>query len=241
MNRQRKKNYLMRQKAIAKNEQQKPIKLYLKNYQHENKDIENEIRSIADVKVNIDSFPKKYQHSVSYDFYAILFSSLFLEHLKDLRSKTGLSASDLDLRLGYTVGYTYASFSNTCKKPTKKNVEITFEIFKRMAMLFPEETKEVNDNVHNKIIDINKAIENSLLLNGFNPFYEIDNTSNEEIIEVRKMNKEEVSVVTFILGNENLKFEDVDDKTLKIIKRLNEKFNFGLTAKKEILVEEELF
>lgn len=53
--------------------------------------------------------------------------------------------------------------------------------------------------------------------------------------------KEEIQVTTIKNGIEKIQFEDLDDKTLKVIKRLNEKFNLGLTASKEVVSEEVLF
>lgn len=53
--------------------------------------------------------------------------------------------------------------------------------------------------------------------------------------------KEEIQVITIKNGIEKIQFEDLDDKTLKVIKRLNEKFNLGLTATKEVVSEEVLF
>ncbi|EGE53367.1 helix-turn-helix domain-containing protein [Streptococcus parauberis] len=53
--------------------------------------------------------------------------------------------------------------------------------------------------------------------------------------------KEEIQVTTIKNGIEKIQFEDLDDKTLKVIKRLNEKFNLGLTASKEVVSEEILF
>lgn len=246
MNRNQKKNFLKRQND-AKRKMASNGFLYkeLINFEHENKDIQKEIREIPNLKLDLITFPKEYAHSVKFDFAAILYAQLFIEMLKELRKETELQASELDLKLGYSVGYCYASFANTANRPTNRNVKTSFDIFERMSKVFPVEMGKISIEDSMKLYDLNKIIEKSLFLNGYNPDWEVIKDEYVQSSEEQKMEEKqeitELKVVTFTKGDLIIKFEEIDDKTLKIIQRLNEKLNLGIKATKEILSEEVLF
>lgn len=243
MNRQQKKNYLKRQQKLRKqtNAKQSTFKS-LADYKHENEIIQNEVRQISTLNVDPNTFHKQYVHSVKYDFVAILFAELFSGMLKDLRKETSLSASELDLKLGYSVGYCYASFANTANRPTSRNVKISFEIFERMKNIFPKQMQNISIEDSNQLFDLNKTLEKALFLNGYDPDWKLIKDEYVEEVRGNEMdNKIETNVINFTKGSQNIKFQDVDEKSLKMIQRLNDKFNLGISATKEVTSEETIF
>lgn len=248
-------------KKILRNQSRKYessiLKKELLEFSHRNKEIEQAVRSIAKVDFDMETLSKRYERSVAHDFVAIIHAELYISMLKDLRKEAKLQASEVDLRLGYTVGYPIASLSGTAKKPTKNNIKTSFEIFKRMLLIFPNEMKEVvspKSEYSKRLFDTNDIINRALMLNGI--YDEIksedliysggnnmnfNETNKQGISEIESTEIQELSVITFSNNGKKMQFENLDDKTLKIIKRLNDTFELNIKAVKEVISEEELF
>lgn len=201
---------------------------FLEQFEHENPQIQRLIRNIPNEMFNLLEKPNEYNGSFGHNFLSIMYATLFIDILKNLRKELKCNAGDLDLKLGYTVGYPMASFVNTQTNPTKKNVRIASRIFERMCILFPDETKRAKDQKGlDEYINVNEILERTLLLHGFNEsanaIEEYQNKDDDSI------NKESISSQTSVIFNslelviENITIQFNEDETaLDILKKIKE-------------------
>lgn len=85
--------------------------------------------SVKDIAAFFKKFPKKFDNTLPYILFAKQFANLSIAMLSSIRREAGKTAAQVDEELGYTTGYPYASFANTFKKPTNRNLKITFQIW----------------------------------------------------------------------------------------------------------------
>lgn len=89
--------------------------------------------SVKDIAAFLKKFPKKFDNTLPYILFAKQFANLSVAMLSYIRRELGKTAAQVDEELGYTTGYPYASFANTFKKPTNRNLKITFQIWLAMS------------------------------------------------------------------------------------------------------------
>lgn len=89
--------------------------------------------SVKDIAAFFKKFPKKFDNTLPYILFAKQFANLSIAMLSYIRRELGKTAAQVDEELGYTTGYPYASFANTFKKPTNRNLKITFQIWLAMS------------------------------------------------------------------------------------------------------------
>lgn len=85
--------------------------------------------SVKDFAAFFDKFPKKFDNTLPYILFAKQFADMSIAMLSYIRRKLGKTAAQVDEELGYTIGYPYASLANTFKKPTNRNLKITFRVW----------------------------------------------------------------------------------------------------------------
>ena len=147
-------------KHKMKKENRPGLRNFFEKYEHEDEHLKKIVQNLSTEKFNPLDKPNDYNGSFGHDFMSIMWASLLIDILKNLRKEVSSSASDLDLKLGFTKGYPMASIVNTQTKPTKKNVKILSKIFDRMHILFPEETKRARERESlDKYIDVNEILQ----------------------------------------------------------------------------------
>lgn len=202
---------------------------FLEQFEHENPQIQRLIRNIPKEMFNLLEKPNEYNGSFGHNFFSIMYATLFVDILKNLRKELKCTAGDLDLKLGYTVGYPMASFTNTQTKPTKKNVKITSKIFERMCTLFPDETKRAkNQEGLDKYINVNEILERTLLLHGFNESANAIKNYEDEIDselasdeQTERDNKIMTNIYELVINNAIIQFNE-DETALDILKKIKE-------------------
>lgn len=155
-------------------------------------------------------FEKYYKETLFFDFFAMLYAAVFVEQLKSLRKMKNKQAKDLDLMLGYSIGYPMASFKSTLYKPTKRNVKTTFEVYKRMGAL--NDYKPIDEKDY-KLIDVNEILERAFVLHGYeSPVYlkeqSIKTENNKEMIETQEEMETMNDTYELIINNEVVLFDE---------------------------------
>nr|DAN18781.1 MAG TPA: hypothetical protein [Caudoviricetes sp.] len=215
----------------------------LEQFEHDNKQIEQLVRGLSKEKFNLLEKPGDYDGSFGHDFFSMMYATLFIDILKNLRKELKCTAGDLDLKLGYTTGYPMSSFINTSNKPTKKNVKISSKIFERMCILFPAETKQAkNQNGIDKFINVNEILERALLIHGFNESvndikkYENRNNSESEHEPLEETGSQ--TKFELVIGETIIQFDE-DATALDILKKIKKQtdleFDVYETLKEKVI------
>ena len=150
--------------------------------------------SVKDIAAFFKKFPKKFDNTLPYILFAKQFANLSIAMLSSIRREAGKTAAQVDEELGYTTGYPYASFANTFKKPTNRNLKITFQVWLVLSN-YAEKCNLTWDFVLNdcRIEDPNEQFDDALLLAN------LDDPKNED-----QETMEQEGVVKISLNGETL-------------------------------------
>ena len=202
-------------KHKMKKENKPGLRNFFENYEHEDENLKKIVQGLSNEKFNPLERPNDYNGSFGHDFMSIMWATLLIELLKNLRKEVSCSAGDLDLKLGFTKSYPMASIVNTQTRPTKKNVKILSRIFDRMRILFPDETKRARERESlDKYIDVNEILQRTLLLHGF----------NESANALRKYENE--IDYELVINDTIIQFNE-DDTALSVLKKIKEQTNLN--------------
>lgn len=190
------------------------------------------VQGLSNEKFNPLERPNDYNGSFGHDFMSIMWATLLIELLKNLRKEVSCSAGDLDLKLGFTKSYPMASIVNTQTRPTKKNVKILSRIFDRMRILFPDETKRARESL-DKYIDVNEILQRTLLLHGFNESANaLRKYENEIDLELESDEQTETdnrimsNIYELVISDTIIQFNE-DDTVLSVLKKIKEQTNLN--------------
>lgn len=219
-------------KHKMKKENRPGLRKFFERYEHEDENLKKNVQDLSNEKFNPLDKPNDYNGSFGHDFMSIMWATLLIDILKNLRKEVSSSASDLDLKLGFTKGYPMASIVNTQTKPTKKNVKILSKIFDRMHILFPEETKRARERESlDKYIDVNEILQRTLLLHGFNESANaLKNYENEIDSELESDEQTETdnrimsNIYELVISDTIIQFNE-DDTVLSVLKKIKEQTN----------------
>lgn len=251
-----------RSKKFIHNNRKKPgseFEKFLQNFTHEDKELQSEIRKIGNAKFNLSQNPNKYKGTLSDDFQAMVIAEMVKDTLKEMRKELGFSAQQLDVRLGFSIGYPMASIMNTRNRPTAKNWKIFNTVNDRMIKLFPDLYKKLmhakpgETRLSDRLIDINQILEDAIVIHGYNK--SIFRMNKENNIEVKVENdNESVTTVKDEPKNTNkgddemtmelkingvvIEFEE-SDKVLDVMAKVKERANIDIevyeTVKERII------
>lgn len=216
-------------KHKMKKENKPSLRSFFEHYEHDDEKLKQIVQDLSNEKFNPLDKPNDYNGSLGHDFMSIMWATLLIGLLKNLRKETSSSAGDLDLKLGYTKGYPMASIVNTQTKPTRKNVRIMSRIFDRMCILFPEETKRARGKEGlDKFLHLNEILERTLFLHGFNESANAIKNYEDEIDselssdeQTERDNKIMTNVYELVIDNEIIRFNE-DETALDILKKIKE-------------------
>lgn len=219
-------------KHKMKKENKPGFRNFFERYEHEDENLKKIVQDLSNEKFNPIDKPNDYNGSFGHDFMSIMWATLLINTLKNLRKETSCSASDLDLKLGFTKGYPMASIVNTMTKPTKKNVKILSRIFDRMRILFPDETKRARERESlDKYIDLNEILQRTLLLHGFNESANaLKNYENEIDLELESDEQTDNRIISniyeLVINDTIIQFNE-DDTALNVLKKIKEQTNLN--------------
>lgn len=216
-------------KHKMKKENKPSLRNFFEHFEHDDEKLKQIVQDLSNEKFNPLDKPNDYNGSFGHDFMSIMWATLFIGLLKNLRKETSCSAGDLDLKLGYTVGYPMASFTNTQTKPTRKNVKIMSRIFDRMCILFPEETNRARKKEGlDKFLHLNEILERTLFLHGFNESANAIKNYEDEIDselvfdeQIERDNKITTNIYELVINNATIQFNE-DETALDILKKIKE-------------------
>lgn len=217
-------------KHKMKKENKPGLRNFFENYEHEDENLKKIVQGLSNEKFNPLERPNDYNGSFGHDFMSIMWATLLIDILKNLRKEVSSSASDLDLKLGFTKGYPMASIVNTQTRPTKKNVKILSRIFDRMRILFPDETKRARERESlDKYIDVNEILQRTLLLHGFNESANaLRKYENEIDLELESDEQTDNRIMSniyeLVISDTIIQFNE-DDTVLSVLKKIKEQTN----------------
>lgn len=219
-------------KHKMKKENKPGLRNFFENYEHEDENLKKIVQGLSNEKFNPLERPNDYNGSFGHDFMSIMWATLLIELLKNLRKEVSCSAGDLDLKLGFTKSYPMASIVNTQTRPTKKNVKILSRIFDRMRILFPDETKRARESL-DKYIDVNEILQRTLLLHGFNESANaLRKYENEIDLELESDEQTETdnrimsNIYELVINDTIIQFNE-DDTALSVLKKIKEQTNLN--------------
>ncbi len=219
-------------KHKMKKENKPGLRNFFENYEHEDENLKKIVQGLSNEKFNPLERPNDYNGSFGHDFMSIMWATLLIELLKNLRKEVSCSAGDLDLKLGFTKSYPMASIVNTQTRPTKKNVKILSRIFDRMRILFPDETKRARESL-DKYIDVNEILQRTLLLHGFNESANaLRKYENEIDLELESDEQTETdnrimsNIYELVISDTIIQFNE-DDTVLSVLKKIKEQTNLN--------------
>lgn len=223
-------------KHKMKKENKPGLRNFFENYEHEDENLKKIVQGLSNEKFNPLERPNDYNGSFGHDFMSIMWATLLIELLKNLRKEVSCSAGDLDLKLGFTKSYPMASIVNTQTRPTKKNVKILSRIFDRMRILFPDETKRARERESlDKYIDVdvNEILQRTLLLHGFNESANaLRKYENEIDLELESDEQTETdnrimsNIYELVINDTIIQFNE-DDTALSVLKKIKEQTNLN--------------
>ena len=221
-------------KHKMKKENKPGLRNFFENYEHEDENLKKIVQGLSNEKFNPLERPNDYNGSFGHDFMSIMWATLLIELLKNLRKEVSCSAGDLDLKLGFTKSYPTASIVNTQTRPTKKNVKILSRIFDRMRILFPDETKRARERESlDKYIDVNEILQRTLLLHGFNESANsLRKYENEIDLELESDEQTETdnrimsNIYELVINDTIIQFNE-DDTALSVLKKIKEQTNLN--------------
>ena len=221
-------------KQKMKKENKPGLRNFFENYEHEDENLKKIVQGLSNEKFNPLERPNHYNGSYGPDFMSIMWATLLIELLKNLRKEVSCSAGDLDLKLGFTKSYPMASIVNTQTRPTKKNVKILSRIFDRMRILFPDETKRARERESlDKYIDVNEILQRTLLLHGFNESANaLRKYENEIDLELESDEQTETdnrimsNIYELVINDTIIQFNE-DDTALSVLKKIKEQTNLN--------------
>ena len=216
-------------KHKMKKENKPSLRNFFEHYEHNDEKLKQIVQDLSKEKFNPVDKPNDYNGSFGHDFMSIMWATLLIDILKNLRKEVSCSAGDLDLKLGFTKGYPMASIVNTQTKPTRKNVKILSKIFDRMCILFPDETKRARGKEGlDKYIDVNEILERTLLLHGFNESANAIKNYEDEIDselvsdeQTERDNKILANIYELVINDAIIQFNE-DETALDILKKIKE-------------------
>ncbi len=131
--------------------------------------------SAKDFAAFYDKFPKKFDNTLPYILFAKQFADMSIAMLSYIRRELGKTAAQVDEELGYTIGYPYASLANTFKKPTNRNLKITFRVWLVMRNYVKKYNLKWDFALNDpRIEDPNEQFDDAVLLAN------LDDSKNEE-------------------------------------------------------------
>lgn len=219
-------------KHKMKKENKPGLRNFFENYEHEDENLKKIVQGLSNEKFNPLERPNDYNGSFGHDFMSIMWATLLIELLKNLRKEVSCSAGDLDLKLGFTKSYPMASIVNTQTRPTKKNVKILSRIFDRMRILFPDETKRARERESlDKYIDVNEILQRTLLLHGFNESANaLRKYENEIDLELESDEQTDNRIMSniyeLVISDTIIQFNE-DDTVLSVLKKIKEQTNLN--------------
>lgn len=221
-------------KHKTKKENKSSFRNLFEHYEHDDEKLKQIVQDLSNEKFNPIDKPNDYNGSFGHDFMSIMWATLLIDLLKNLRKEVSCSAGDLDLKLGYSKGYPMASIVNTQTKPTRKNVKIMSRIFDRMCILFPEETKRARGKEGlDKYIHLNEILERTLLLHGFNESANAIKNYEDEIDsdlvyeeQTERDNKIMANIYELVINDTIIQFNEYDT-ALNVLKKIKEQTNLN--------------
>lgn len=185
--------------------------------------------SVKDIAAFFKKFPKKFDNTLPHILFAKQFANLSIAMLSYIRRELGKTAAQVDEELEYTVGYPYASFANTFKKPTNRNLKITFQIWLVMSK-YAENYNLKWDFVLNdcRIEDPNEQFDNAVLLAN------LDDPKNED-----QETMEQENVIKISLNGETL-FLSQNATMFEFLKAVKERTEQTVTVTRMVETEIEL-
>lgn len=221
-------------KHKTKKENKSSFRNLFEHYEHDDEKLKQIVQDLSNEKFNPIDKPNDYNGSFGHDFMSIMWATLLIDLLKNLRKEVSCSAGDLDLKLGYSKGYPMASIVNTQTKPTRKNVKIMSRIFDRMCILFPEETKRARGKEGlDKYIHLNEILERTLLLHGFNEsanaIKNYEDAIDSDLVyeqQTERDNKIMANIYELVINDTIIQFNE-DDTALNVLKKIKEQTNLN--------------
>lgn len=222
-------------KHKMKKENKPSLRNFFEHYEHDDEKLKQIVQDLSNEKFNPVDKPNDYNGSLGHDFMSIMWATLLIDLLKNLRKEVSCSAGDLDLKLGYTVGYPMASFTNTQTKPTQKNVKIMSRIFDRMCILFPDETKRARGKEGlDKYLHLNEILERTLFLHGFNESANAIKNCEDKIDsklvsdeQTERDNKVIANIYELVINDAIIQFNE-DDTVLNVLKKIKKQTNLNI-------------
>ena len=222
-------------KHKMKKENKPSLRNFFEHYKHDDEKLKQIVQDLSNEKFNPVDKPNDYNGSLGHDFMSIMWATLLIDLLKNLRKEVSCSAGDLDLKLGYTVGYPMASFTNTQTKPTQKNVKIMSRIFDRMCILFPDETKRARGKEGlDKYLHLNEILERTLFLHGFNESANAIKNCEDKIDsklvsdeQTERDNKIIANIYELVINDAIIQFNE-DDTVLNVLKKIKKQTNLNI-------------